>query len=226
MEEKVTFLGVLLPSIPDYVSYSWLAMAILIVTALILRKKISIVPSGFQNVAELIVGFFLNLAKTNIDDYWGGKFYPLLGTLGLYILVCNLMGLIPGFIAPTSNINTTASMAIPVFLIYQFYGVKVHRIKYIKHFLGPIRSVYALPLMVLMFIIETISHFVRPVTLTIRLFGNMMAKHKLMIIMGILAPAVVPVGVLGLGLLLGVIQAYVFVLLTSLYLAGAVEEAH
>lgn len=226
MKEKVTFLQILLPDIPAYVSYSWLAMIILIGVALVLRRKISIVPSGLQNAMESVASFFMDLAKNNIGDHWGRKFYPLLGTLGLYILICNLMGLIPGFISPTANINTTASMAIPVFLIYQFYGIKIHGIKYIKHFLGPVRSVYALPLMILMFFVELIAHFVRPVTLTVRLFGNMMAKHKLMIILGILAPAIVPVAILGLGLLLGILQAYVFVLLTSLYLAGAVEEAH
>jgi F-type H+-transporting ATPase subunit a len=175
---------------------------------------------------EVISDFLLNLARSNIGHHWGDKFYPLIGTIFIYILTCNIMGLIPGFDTPTSNINMTASMAVPVFLIYQFYGVKVHGIKYLNHFLGPMRSLYALPLMIMMFFIEIIGHLVRPITLSVRLFGNMMAKHMILIILGILAPAIIPVAILGLGVLVSVIQAFVFTLLATLYLAGAVEEAH
>ncbi len=214
------------PSVPPYVSYSWLAMILLIGIALAVKSKLSLVPSGVQNVMEVFADFFLSQSNANIGHHYGEKFYPLLGTIFLYIMVCNLFGLIPGFESPTSNINTTASMALPVFLIYQFYGIKVHGIKYVKHFLGPIRSVYAIPFMIFMFFLELIGHFVRPVTLSVRLFGNMMAKHLLLIILGILAPAVIPVVILGLGTLISFIQAYVFMLLTTLYLAGAVEEAH
>ncbi|HAK88777.1 MAG TPA: ATP synthase F0 subunit A [Nitrospiraceae bacterium] len=201
-------------------------MGVLIGVALVVRNKLSLVPSGLQNIMETFADFALNLSRDNIGHRWGDKFYPLIGTVFLYIMTCNFFGLIPGFDAPTSNINMTASMAVPVFLIYQFYGIKVHGFKYINHFLGPIRSIYALPLMVMMFFIEVIGHFVRPITLSVRLFGNMMAKHTLMIILGILAPAIIPVAILGLGVLVSVVQAFVFTLLTTLYLAGAVEEGH
>ncbi len=216
----------LLPNIPPYVSYSWLAMIILIGASLALRGKLSLVPSGLQNVMETFAEFSLNLSNSTIGHHWAEKFYPLIGTLLMYIALCNFMGLVPGFESPTSNINMTASMAIPVFLATHYYGIKVHGIKYLNHFLGPIRSIYALPLMVLMFFIELIGHIVRPITLSVRLFGNMIAKHMILIILGILAPAIVPVVILGLGVLVSVIQAYVFILLTCLYLAGAVEEAH
>jgi F-type H+-transporting ATPase subunit a len=86
------------------------------------------------------------------------------------------MGLIPGFVSPTSNVNTNAAMAIPIFLATHVYGIRVHGFGYVKHFVGPIRSIFALPLMVLMFVIEFIGHLVRPVTLTVRLFGNMVAS--------------------------------------------------
>ena len=224
--EAPTILHAVLPNIPPYVSYSWLAMGVLIGVALVVRNKLSLVPSGLQNIMETFADFALNLSRDNIGHRWGDKFYPLIGTVFLYIMTCNFFGLIPGFDAPTSNINMTASMAVPVFLIYQFYGIKVHGFKYINHFLGPIRSIYALPLMVMMFFIEVIGHFVRPITLSVRLFGNMMAKHTLMIILGILAPAIIPVAILGLGVLVSVVQAFVFTLLTTLYLAGAVEEGH
>ncbi len=224
--DKPTILGALFPGIPSYVLYSWLAMILLIGASLVVRNRLSLIPAGFQNVMEAFADFFINFSRSNIGHHWGDKFYPLIGTIFLYILTCNLMGLIPGFDKPTGNINMTASIAVPVFLIYQFYGLKVHGIKYINHFLGPIRSIYALPLMILMFFIELISHLVRPITLSVRLFGNMMAKTKLMIILGILAPAIIPIAILALGVLVGIVQAFVFTLLTTLYLAGAVEESH
>ncbi len=224
--ESPVFLHMLLPGIPPYVSYSWLAMLILIGASLALRGKLTLVPSGLQNVMETFSEFSLNLSNSTIGHHWAEKFYPLIGTLLLFIGLGNFFGLIPGFESPTSNINMTASMAIPVFLATHYYGIKVHGFKYFNHFLGPIRSWAALPLMILMFFIELIGHVVRPVTLSVRLFGNMIAKHMILIILGILAPAIVPVVILGLGVLVSVIQAYVFILLTCLYLAGAVEEAH
>lgn len=224
--EAPSILHTVLPTIPPYVSYSWLAMGILIGTAVAVKNKLSLVPRGLQNLMEVFADLFLNLTNSNIGHHWGEKFYPLIGTIGLYILTCNFMGLIPGFDAPTSNINMTASIAVPVFFIYQYYGIKVHGVKYINHFLGPIRSIYALPLMIMMFFIELIGHLVRPVTLSVRLFGNMMAKHMILIILGLLAPVIVPVAILGLGVLVSIIQAYVFALLATLYIAGAVEEGH
>ncbi|MBF0330191.1 MAG: F0F1 ATP synthase subunit A [Nitrospirae bacterium] len=224
--ESPAFLHMVLPSVPPYVSYSWLAMGVLIGTSLALKNKIALAPSGLQNVMETFVDFFQTLANSNIGHHWGEKFFPLIGTLGLYILVCNFFGLIPGFDSPTSNINMTASMAIPIFFATHYYGIKVHGFKYINHFLGPIRSIYALPLMILMFFVEFVGHLVRPITLSVRLFGNMIAKHMIIIILGLLAPAIIPMAILGLGVLVSLIQAYVFILLTCLYLAGAVEEGH
>lgn len=226
--ESPTILGAIpvLNQFPPYVTYSWLAMIILIGTALAVKSKLSLVPSGVQNFMEIFADFFLTTSENNIGHHYGEKFYPLLGTIFLYILTCNLFGLIPGFESPTSNINMTASMAVPVFIIYQFYGFKVHGISYLKHFLGPIRSVAAIPFMMFMFCLELIGHFVRPITLSVRLFGNMFAKHILLIVLAILAPAIIPAAILFLGTLISFIQAYVFMLLTTLYLAGAVEEAH
>ena len=207
--------------VPHYVSYAFLASLILIGVSLAIRGSLALVPKGLQNFMEVLVDALLNLAEENIGHKWGKYFFPLIGTIGLYILVCNFMGLIPGFTAPTSNINTTASMAVPVFLATHVYGIRVHGVKYIKHFLGPI--VWLAPMM---FIIEFIGHLVRPITLSVRLFGNMIAKHMILFALALLAPVIVPVAILGLGVLVSLIQAFVFVLLTALYLAGAVEEAH
>jgi len=211
--------------IPPFVVFSWVAMAIILVTSIIVRTSIKLVPSGVQNVVEVVVEFFLNLAETSIG-HMGRHFFPLIGTIGIYILVCNFLGLIPGCEAPTSNLNTNAAMAIPVFLATHYYGLRIHGFAYVKHFVGPMRSIVALPLMMLMFVIEGIGHIARPLTLSVRLFGNMVAKHMILLILGILVPWIVPTAILGLGVLVSVIQAFVFALLTTLYLAGAVEEAH
>ena len=212
--------------VPTYVSFAFLASLILIVVALIVRGAMALVPRGIQNVVEAAAEFVLKTCHDSIGEEWGDKFFPLIGTLFMYILLCNYMGLIPGFISPTQNINMTASMAVPIFFATHYYGLKLHGPRYIKHFLGPIRSMAALPLMGFMFIIEIIGHIARPITLSVRLFGNMFAKHLMLGVLGLLLPAVVPVLVLGLGVIVGVLQAYVFALLSILYLSGAVEEAH
>ncbi len=212
--------------VPHFVSYAFLASIILIILALIVRSSLKLIPQGTQNVMETIIEALLNLAEENIGHHWARPLFPLLATLALFIATCNFMGLIPAFMSPTANINTNAAMAIPVFLATHVYGIWVHGFGYIKHFLGPIRSILALPLMILMFVIEFIGHIARPLTLSVRLFGNMSAKHYIIGVLAILSPAVVPVVILVLGVLVSVIQAFVFTLLTALYLAGAVEEAH
>lgn len=213
-------------TVPHFVSYGILASLILIGLSLVLRGSLALVPRGTQNVVEIIVEGMLNLAEESIGHHWGRPFFPLICTLFMFIMLCNFMGLIPGFSSPTSNINTTASMAIPVFLATHFFGLKVHGVSYIKHFLGPIRSLSTIPLMGLMFLTEIISHIARPLTLSVRLFGNMIAKHMLLLVLALLAPVIIPTAVLCLGVLVSVVQAFVFALLTTLYLAGAVEEAH
>ncbi|MBF0464408.1 MAG: F0F1 ATP synthase subunit A [Nitrospirae bacterium] len=212
--------------VPPFVTYSWLAMIILITVAFIVRGSLKLVPVGTQNVAEGIVEALYDFCKDNINHHWVDSMFPMIGTLGLYILTCNLMGLIPGFEAPTSDINMTASCAIPVFLATHYFGLREHGGKYINQFLGPVRSIYAIPLMIMMFVIEFIGHLARPVTLSVRLFGNMLSKHIILSVLGLLAPAVIPIVFLGLGILVSVVQAFVFVLLTTLYFAGAVDESH
>lgn len=228
MEEEVLLLDAIVNphKVPPYVSYAILGSLILIVLAIIFRMSMKLVPRGTQNFLETIGEAMYKLAEDNIGHGYGEKFFPLIATLFSYILLCNFMGLVPGFISPTANINMTASMAVPVFLATHYYGIRAHGVHYIKHFVGPIRSLPALPLMMLMFVIEFIGHIARPLTLSVRLFGNMVAKHILLLVLAILVPMFVPMVILGLGVLVGVVQAFVFTLLTTLYLSGAVEEAH
>ncbi|MEW6067888.1 MAG: F0F1 ATP synthase subunit A [Nitrospirota bacterium] len=212
--------------IPHNVSHAILVSIILIVAALVIRQSLRLVPKGFQNFMEMIIELILKLVDETIGHKWSRTLFPFICTIFIFILVCNLMGLIPGFTAATANVNTNAAMAVPVFILYHYFGIKVHGVKYINHFLGPIRSLAGLPLMILMFFVEIIGHFVRPLTLTVRLFGNMTGKHILLLVLGIISPWVIPSVILGLGVLVSVVQALVFTLLSICYFAGAVEEAH
>jgi len=207
--------------IPEQVTYTWLAMAILIGLALIGRFSLKkTAPTGVQNLLETIV----SALETQVVDLIGPEgvhYLSLIGTLFLFILVCNLQGLVPGFDSPTANINTTLALALVAFTATHYIGVKRHGFAYIKHFMGPMWG-----LAPLMLPIELISHFARVMSLTFRLFGNMVAKHKLLLVLALLAPYIAPVPILGLGLLVAFVQAYVFTLLTMLYLSGSIEAAH
>jgi F-type H+-transporting ATPase subunit a len=210
-----------IPNVPEHVTYSWLAMAILIGLSLVARftlKKSA--PTGVQNLFEVIVGGLENFVE-EIMGPEGKHYLTLIGSLFLFILVCNLQGLFPGFDSPTANINTTLALALVSFTATHYIGVKRHGISYVKHFMGPMWG-----LAPLMLPIELISHFARVMSLTFRLFGNMVAKHKLLLVLALLAPYIAPVPILGLGLLVAFVQAGVFTLLTMLYLSGSIEEAH
>lgn len=222
MKEGPLVLHSLAPDMPVQVTYAWFAMAVLIGLSIVLRfsLKKQAVPAGIQNFFEVVISGLENF----IEDIMGpeGKHYfPLIASLFLFILVCNLQGLIPGFDSPTANINTTLALALVSFTATHYVGIVRHKIGYIKHFMGPMWG-----LAILMFPIEVISHLARVLSLTFRLFGNMVAKHKLLLVLALLAPYIAPVPILGLGLLVAFVQALVFTLLTMLYLSGSIEEAH
>jgi F-type H+-transporting ATPase subunit a len=226
MEEVLLMDAIVKPEvIPHNVSYAILASIILIVTALIVRGSLQLVPRGIQNIMETIVEAIYKLVDENIGHHWGKTLFPFICTIFVFILLCNFMGLIPGFASPTSNVNTNAAMAVPVFLATHYFGIKVHGVKYLNHFLGPIRSLAALPLMILMFFVEVIGHIARPITLTVRLFGNMTGKHIILLVW-VLFPVDSSNCNPGPRVTRERCQAFVFALLATLYLAGAVEEAH
>jgi len=221
MKEGPMILEALAPNVPVQVSYAWLAMAILIGLSLAARFSLKkTAPSGVQNLLETVVGGLENFV-VDIMGPEGKHYLSLIGSLFLFILVCNLQGLIPGFDSPTANINTTLALALVSFSATHYIGIKRHGFAYIKHFMGPMWA-----LAPLMLPIELISHFARVMSLTFRLFGNMVAKHKLLLVLALLAPYIAPVPILGLGLLVAFVQALVFTLLTMLYLSGSIEEAH
>lgn len=209
------------PNVPEHVTYTWFAMALLIglsIAARLTLKKSA--PTGLQNLFEVVIGGLENFIE-EIMGPEGKQYFPLIASLFLFILVSNLLGLFPGFDSPTANINTTLALALCSFTATHYIGLRRHSIGYIKHFMGPMWA-----LAPIMFIIEVISHLARVLSLTFRLFGNMVAKHKLLLVLALLAPYIAPVPILGLGLLVAFVQAGVFTLLTMLYLSGSIEEAH
>ena len=209
--------------IPDYIVMSLIAAGILILFFSLSSRNPRLVPSKLQNVMELIIQFFENLLSDLIGKD-GKKYLPMVGTIGLFILTCNLMGLFPGFMSPTSKLNVTAGCALTVFVYYHWQGIKSHGLfKYFKHFMGPIPLIA--PLMVP---IEIISHFSRPLSLSMRLFGNIFAEELLILIMASILPFLLPLPFMAIAIITAVVQAYVFVLLSCIYIAGAVahEEDH
>jgi F-type H+-transporting ATPase subunit a len=205
----------------QHVVYSWLVMAILIVGCLILGKSLKLIPGKGQNFLEIVVGGLENF-MVEITGPEGRAFFPFIATLFLYIFVSNLIGLIPGFFSPTANLNTTLSMALCTFVLTHAIGIKYHGAKYIKHFMGPI-----LVLAPLMIIIEIIGHLARVMSLSIRLFGNIFGKEKVLgILFGLAGLYLAPLPILFLGILVSFIQAVVFMLLSIIYFAGAMEHAH
>lgn len=204
-----------------HVLYTWLVMLLLIVLGLIGAKGISMVPTKGQNVFEIIVGgiedFIVDVAGEE-----GRRFFPILATVFIYIFVCNLLGLLPGFYPPTANLNTTLSCALVVVPMTHIIGVMYHGPKYIKHFMGPIW--WMVPII---FPIELIGHAARILSLSIRLFGNMSGHELVLAILFLLAGAFfAPLPIMALGIFVSLVQAFVFFLLSTMYFAGAMEHAH
>jgi F-type H+-transporting ATPase subunit a len=234
--------------IPHHVAFAWLVMAVLIALALAVPRRPSLVPTGLQNALEAALEFILSL----IDDVIGTegrRFLPLIATLGLFIFASNLLGLVPGFTAPTDNLNTNLACALVVFFSYHWIGIRKHGLgAYLKHFAGPMPA-----LAPLMIPIELISHFARPLSLTMRLFGNMLGGHILLSSFFFMTAGLSAWGLGGLAGLLGIvvggvgsvasilftvgflfplkilvafIQAFIFCMLSMLYIAGALEAEH
>jgi F-type H+-transporting ATPase subunit a len=225
MEHPILFLDLLLGKfglhIPPHVTYAWLIIGLLVLLGVMASKQVALVPAGAQNVMELFVGG-LEEFMVEITGEEGRAFFPYIGTAFIFILVCNLIGLIPGFFSPTANINTTLAFALCTFVYTHYLGIKFHGAKYIKHFLGPIPW-----LAPLFFPIEIIGHLARVLSLTLRLFGNIMGEDTVLIILIFLAGKfLAPLPMMFLAIFTSLVQAFVFTLLSMMYFAGAMEHAH
>ena len=193
-------------------------------TRKIRRGKADVVPDEkltLRNLWELAVGALYSLIENILGEEDARQYFPFLGSLFIYILVCNLMGLLPGFLPPTSNVSINAGMAILVFLYYNYSGFKRHGVGYLRHFLGPM--IYLAPLI---FTIELISHIVRPVSLSVRLYGNIYGDHTVIEIFTDLIPYLIPMIFYLLGLFVCFIQALVFTLLSTVYFQLSLAHEH
>ena len=204
-----------------HVIYSWFVMILLIGLAFLATKGISMIPTNGQSVFELMIGgmedFIVDVAGEE-----GRRFFPILATVFIYVFVCNLIGLVPGFFPPTASVNTTLSVALVVVPLTHVIGVMYHGPKYIKHFMGPVW--WMVPIILP---IELIGHGARILSLTIRLFGNMAGHELVLAILFMLAGAFfAPLPIMALGIFVCLLQAFVFFLLSIMYFAGAMEEAH
>lgn len=204
-----------------YVIYEWVVMLVLIVLSFFAVKSIQLVPGKVQNVFEVMISGLENFI-VSITGEEGRWLFPILATVFIFIAACNLIGLIPGFLPPTADLNTTLSLAIVVVVFTHVIGIKYHGVKYIKHFLGPIWW-----LAPLMFVIELIGHVARLMSLSIRLFGNMMGHELVLAILFLLAGIfLVPIPIMVMGIFVAIVQAFVFFLLSVMYFQGAMEHAH
>jgi F-type H+-transporting ATPase subunit a len=210
--------------VPPHVVMETIVVLALIVIFAILRTRYSVEsPGRLQQAFELFVEFLDEQLESNIG-HGGHQYLGIVGTFAVFLISCNLLGLIPGLMSPTSNVNVPAGCAVVVFLYYQFQGFrKQGLVNYVKHFMGPVW--WLAPLMLP---IELISHFARPATLTIRLFANIMAEELVIAIFFGLFPLIVPLPFMAFAIFGGLLQAFIFCTLTMVYLGGAVatEEHH
>ncbi|MBC7362854.1 MAG: F0F1 ATP synthase subunit A [Candidatus Aminicenantes bacterium] len=209
--------------IPDYLVMAIIVVVLLSVLLGLASRRLQVVPGKTQVLFESLIDFFENLILDTIGEE-GKKYLPVIATVGLFILTSNLLGLIPGFMSPTSKLNVTLGCALVVWVYYHWQGIKTQGLLgYLKHFTGP--NPFLAPLLLP---IEIISHFSRPVSLSMRLFGNIFSEELLILIIASIIPYFLPLPFMAISIFTAVIQSYVFVLLTCIYIAGAVahEEEH
>lgn len=233
--------------LPQHIFFALLVMIFLVILAAgarraRIRSSEPVIPEeglGLRNLMEMLVEFVVGLSDS-IMGKKGRKYVPLFGTFFLFILAANLSGLLPGFSPPTNNFNITLGLGLVSFVAYNSFGFREHGKGYIKQFIGPMTSLPSTPKKVLsllfvpilvvsvsfFFILESISHFVRPLSLGLRLFGNIFGDHLVVEIFTELTKVVIPVAFYVLGALVSVIQAFVFTLLSVIYVAMAISHEH
>jgi F-type H+-transporting ATPase subunit a len=211
--------------VPDHLVFSALITLIILVVGLIVRKSLSVEnPGTLQIILEDIVTFIVGVLEGNMGPR-GRQYLALLGTLFVFILLGNLMGQIPGLGSPTSNINVPFGCAITLWLYYHWQGVKAHGLfGYIMHF-GMMPGVPKL-MFPLIFLIEIISHMSRVLSLTLRLFGNIFGEHLVVLIIASIVPFILPLPIQFLGLIVGPLQAFIFMTLGAIYLTAATHVDH
>lgn len=225
MEGVFTYLGAIFGhGSMMMVAHLVLVSAIVVFIAKMATKSLRAVPTGSQNVMEAYLGGVISMGKDVLGEENARKYLPLVATIGIFVFVSNLIGIIPGFESPTSNINVTLTLALVVFVYYNFEGIRKNGfIHYFAHFAGPVKL-----LAPLMFPIEIVSHLSRIVSLSFRLFGNIKGDELFLWVLLMLVPWLMPLPAYILLTFSALLQTFVFMILTYVYLAGAVaiEEDH
>jgi len=228
MEEHkpFTWLGEL--PYPEHVLTAGLVALLIVGFAVLVRPKLAAPGAATtpdprasaRSFAEVFVEFISGLAEGVIGHH-SERYVPLLASFFIFILVANLIGLVPGFTPPTADFNITFALGTVAFVAYHVAGTREHGLKYLQHFLGPV--MFLAPLML---VVELFSHMFRPVSLGIRLFANMFADHQVVEIFTGLTKIGVPVIFYVLGAFVAVVQAFVFTMLSAIYIALAVAHDH
>jgi len=225
MNEVFTFLGLINHSHGFiFVSHMVLVGIIVLVLAKFATSKLQLVPSGMQNLMEAYLEGVISMGRDVVGEKLARKYLPLVATIGLIVFFANVIGIIPGFESPSSNINMTLLLALVVFFYYNFEGIRVNGVaKYFGHFMGPMAV-----LAPLMFPIEIVSHLSRVISLSFRLFGNIKGDDMFLGVMLMLAPWLIPMVPFALLTFMAFLQTFIFMILTYVYLAGAVliSEEH
>ena len=207
-----------------FVAHLILVTIIVLLIAKMATKSFRAVPNGTQNVMETYLGGVIAMGKDVIGEEMARKYLPLVAAVGMFIFVSNVIGIIPGFESPTSNINITLPLALMVFFYYNYEGIKANGvIKYFAHFAGPVKI-----LAPLMFPIEIVSHISRIISLSFRLFGNIKGDDLFLWVLLMLVPFIAPLPAYLLLTFSALLQTFVFMILIYVYLAGAVavEDDH
>jgi len=224
MGELFTFFG-LISENHDFLflTHVFLSAAIALLLAKIAISNLQLVPKGSQNLMEAYLHGVLEMGADVMGKEHAKKYVALVATIGLFVGIANLIGIIPGFEAPSANLNMTLTLALSVFVYYNYVGIKTHGvIKYFKHFSGPVWW-----LAWLMFPVEIVSHFSRIISLSFRLFGNIKGDDMFLAVMLMLVPWIIPMVPFALLTFGAFLQAFIFMMLTYVYLAGAiVVEEH
>jgi len=206
---------------PDHVVFSALICLIVLVLGLMVRSRLSVDnPGSLQIILEDVVSFFVSVLETNMGPR-GRQFLALPGALFVFIWMGNMMGQIPGLGAPTSNVNVPFACALTLWIYYHYQGIRAQGIvSYLKHF--AVMPGVPLAMSPIIFTIEIISHLSRVLSLTLRLFGNVFGEHLVVLIIASIVPFIVPLPIQFLGLVVGTLQAFIFLTLGSIYLTAAV----
>ncbi|MBI2711731.1 MAG: F0F1 ATP synthase subunit A [Bdellovibrio sp.] len=219
--------------LPNHVVMTALAVGVLIITTFFARVQLLSVMKGsggglipeekltYRNFFEIVAESLYKLTESVIGHHETPTYFPAIGTLFVFIFLSNILGLIPIFQPATDNLNTTLALGVFVFLYYNYAGFKAHGPGYLKHFFGPV--IFLAPLML---IIELASHLFRPLSLALRLRGNIMGDHIVMGVFSGLVPYLLPVVFYGLGVFVAFLQAFVFCLMTMVYISLSTSHDH